>query len=80
MQAALHLLKAVDGDNRKLVPLPVDNSKKKKVLLVSSIANIIYSGFFTFNMLICCSYHFNFFIYDVPFPRTTFSKLRLACC
>ncbi len=45
MQAALHLLKAVDGDNRKLVPLPVENSKQRnKVLLVSSFANI-YSAF-----------------------------------
>ena len=45
MQAALHLLKAVDGDNRKLVPLPVENNKQRsKVLLVSSFANI-YSAF-----------------------------------
>ncbi len=46
MQAALHLLKAVDGDNRKLVPLPVDDNKQRnKVLLVSYIATI-YTVFF----------------------------------
>ena len=58
MQAALHLLKAVDGDNRKLMPLPVDNSKQRsKVLLVSSFANI--TALFICNILICRSNHMN---------------------